>query len=264
MKSLSKCFVRACTQRYQPLGFYRDKTTFTRMRGDVLQTFSLDRSQYVPTCTMYFGIIPLCKSEPIHFGGTYTLDRFVVEQQAQYGGWPFEPGSDESIETCVGQLCEAIDLYLLPFFEKCGDCGQALAELLKLEELFECNRQKALYISGITDRAAPLQVRSLFDHYKYYMALKAHDYPYIQRFLKNQVNHYESSLRSFEQPSGRQPESVKERFRAARVEYTQLLERFEAGDYDYFDDMVKANESRTLEFLASYHPKILNSKSQKE
>ncbi len=258
MKTMARYYNHVCTQKYQSLGFSRTKSIFARTSGDVLQAFSLKRSQYAPTCSVEFGIFPLCLPQPIFLdAGGYELDKFIVELHAKSSGWTFDSSSDESMMNCIESISEAIDLYLLPFFESCSDCKSALPELVKLEELFEINRQKALHLIDEVDSAVPWQERSLFDYRKYYMALKARNLSYAQQYLNHQVNFYTTTLKSFDKPNSvRQPDVVRRRFLAKLAFYSEHLERLNSGDFSYFDDLLKSNENQMLKYLADKYPQI--------
>lgn len=258
MKPILKYFNHMCERKYKPHGFSRKKAVFARIRGDIIQAFTLKRFQDVPICTVEFGIFPLCLPQPIYLeAGGYELDAFSVEQRLSHSGWIFDRGSNQSMVACIDLISEAIDLYLLPFFDKCHDCKSAFEELIKLEEEFESVRQRVLYLAGETDHALPLQERSLFDSRKYYMALKAHNYSYAQRYLKHQVEHYESRLKKCNAPDATiRPEIVKKRFADARDRYTELLERLDSGDLTYFENLINFNENQTREFIAAQYPKI--------
>lgn len=260
MKIISGYFNRVCTQKYQPLGFSRSKSTFIRISGDVLQAFTLKCSRDVPSCSVEFGIFPLCLPQPILLdAGGYMLDEFIVEVHENNSGWTFDSCSDESMLNCIESISEAIDLHLLPFFEICSDCKSALPELVKLEELFDFNRQKKLYLSGDFDVAIPWQERSLFDSRKYYIALKAHNLSYAQRYLNHQINFFKNRLKSFDNPDfPRQPDVVKQRFGAKLALYSEHLEWLDSGNFSYFDDLLKSNENEMLKYLAKKYPKIFN------
>ncbi len=246
------------TQKYQLLGFSRTKSTFARVRGDVLHTFTFKYSCSVPICSVDFGIFPLCLPQPIFLDvGGYELDEFIIELHKRSSGWTFDACSDESMTNCVKSISQAIDLYLLPVFEECRDCKSTLPELIKLEELFDRNRQKTLHLMGESNFAAPWQERSLFDSRKYFMALKAHNLPYAYQYLNHKVAFYKNRLKSFDNPnSPRQPDVVRERFSAKLALYSKHLEWLDSGDFGYFDDLLNSNEKQMKSFLAAKYPKI--------
>lgn len=262
MKTISRYYNHVCTQKYQSLGFSRSKTTFARIRGDVLQVFSLKLSRSIPACSVEFGIFPLCLPQPIFLdAGGYTLDVFIVELHERSSGWTFDSSSEESVMNCIESITKAIDLYLLPFFETCCDCKTALPELIRLEELFDRNRQKTLHLRGDSDSAVPWQERSLFDSRKYYMALKSRNLSYAYQYLNYQINFYKTSLKAFDNPnSPRQPDIVRERFSTKLAAYLEQLERLGSGDFGYFDDLLNSNENQMQKFLANKYPKIFSKK----
>lgn len=259
MSSISKAYIRSCMPKYSPLGFTRNKLTCARIQGEVIQAFTFRQLQYPRVCTVEFGIFPLCLPVPVYLeAGGYELDRFDVERRASSSGWRCDPQSDESIADCVASISQAIDRYLLPLFEECHDCKSSLAGLIRLEELFESNRLKSLHIMGASDCAAPWQDRCWFDARKYYMALKAHDYSYAQEYLSYQVAFCKRKLDSFQKAnSPEQPERVKKRFAEKLVKLEECLERMESGDAAYFDELIRQNECKMLEYLAVKYPKIL-------
>ena len=258
MMTLTRKFNQICAQKYQPLGFIRSKSTFARIVGDVIQSFSLKFYRGAPVCTVEFQISPLCLPQPFYLeGGIYELDQFIVDQQIGGHGWMYNRHSDESINNCVELLSNAIDLYLLPFFEMCTDCETALAGCMKLEEALDCNRRKRLQLMGEADLAAPWQERSLFDYRKFYMALKSRNLSYACQYLKHQVDYCKIRLEALDKPnSPKQPDGVRERFLAKLTKDSAQLQWLESGDLGKFEDLVNSNESQMREFLASNYPKI--------
>lgn len=265
MKTIARYYNCICTPKYQALGFSRSRSTFARIIGDVLHVFSFKSSCDASTCSVEFGIFPLCLPQPIFLdAGGYALEEFIVDPPVESTGWTFDPHAEESVINCIYSISEAIDLYLLPFFEICSNCETALPELVKLEELFDQNRQIRLRQRGDFDSAVPWQERSLFDSRKYYMAIKAHNLPYAQQYLNHQINFCKTKLESFDKPDApRQPDAVRQRFSRKLSSSLEHLQRLNAEDFCYFDDLLKSNECKMLEFLAGKYPRI-SSKRQGE
>ena len=263
MKTITKFYNKFCSAKYQPINFVRYKSLFIRLNGEILQVFNLKQSRNASACNVEFGIFPLCLPQPIFLdAGRYELDAFLTELRS---GWSFDSNSEESMMDCVKSISKAIDMYLLPFFEKCYDCESALSELIKLEELFDCNRQKRLHLMGEYDSAAPWQERSLFDYRKYYMALKSRNLSYAEQYLNYQVNFHKNELKYFNNPnSPNQPETVIRRFEAKLSLVSEQLERLLSGDFGYFDDLIKSNESEMLLYLADKYPKVCPTDSFKK
>ena len=258
MTTIQKQFNQVCSKKYVPLGFLRKKGTFVRLRGDVLQSFSLKHFKDLPYCSVDFGVTPLCLPQPFFLNaGAYRLNQFNIP----ISEWPYDAKSAESIIQCVESMSEAIDLHMLPFFEMCCDCRSALPELIKLEELFDRNRIETLRLLGGYDSAAPLEERSLCDYRKYYMALKANDFSYARQYLEFQVDLHKKSLKEFDDPSyPQQPQGVIERFLHALRMHSSHLEHLNAGDLQFFSGMLAANEQETCRFLSTNYPKICTKK----
>lgn len=258
MKSVLRCYNHICNQKYRSHGFAKSKQTFARIRGDILHAFTLKASPNEPICTVDFGIFPLCMPEPLFIeAGGYVLDAFQVEQHTINSGWKYDPNSYESVVDCIDAISQALDQYLLPFFDACSDCGSALREVLKLEEEFDRNRQKVLSIRNDSDFATPWQERTLFDSRKYYMALKSHNISYAQHYLYYQIDFCEKKLDSFNSSnSPKQPEIVKKRFSSKLSLHKEHLARLETGDDVYFDELLQMNEVQTREFISTRYPQI--------
>lgn len=254
MKKLTRKFNQICAQKYLPLGFIRSKSTFARISKDVIQAFSLKYYRDAPVCTVEFGIFPLCLPQPIYLeAGGYGLSEFIVDQHIGGCGWIFDRNSDESINNCIESLSNAIDLYLLPFFETCRDCESALLGCMKLEEVLDRNRRKRLQLIGEADLAVPWQERSLFDYRKFYMALKSRNLSYACQYMNHKVNYCKATLETLDKPnSPKQPDGVRERFLAKLTMASEQLKWLETGDFGKFDDLLNTNESQMREFLASW------------
>ena len=258
MKTTTKYFNQVCKDKYVPLGFIKKKSVFARIRGDIIQSFSLKRYRNAPLCTVEFGIFPLCDSPPLYLdAGQYELDNFRIDGYGR--AWMFDPKSEESRLRCVESISDMIDRYLLPFFDACSDSRTAMQEMIRLEEVFENNRQEWLKMIGTTDESLyTWQEGSLSDEHKYYMALKNKDWSYVEQYLNLMVEDYKMAFKEFDDPDyPEQPDIVIKNYQDGLAEFSELLDRFNAGDYDYFDELVKFNEIETKKFLALHYPKLL-------
>lgn len=256
MNKISRYFSRVCTDKYRPYGFFKRKSTFVRLKGDVLHTFTLKRFQNVPLCSVDFGIFPLCLPQPIFLeAGGYDLSHLIKEQTEDFWGvtfhgWKFDNAVDDSIKNCVESISKAIDLYLLPLFEKCQDCKASLSELISLEEVLDNNRKIRLSLIGEKDLAIPWQERSLFDPRKYYMAMKTKNFSYMYQYLNFKIDFCAKRLKYFDSSnSTNQPHSVKEGFSATLALYTTQLEQLRSGKFDYFEELLKCNEQQMRNFM---------------
>lgn len=261
MHSLQRIFEKMCIDKYHLLGFHKDKHIIARVTDELVQFFTLKKRSERSIYTVEFGIIPLCMPVPVYLNaGGYELDRFVVEQCANYEGWPCNPLSGQSIQECAEAIIETVDTYLIPFFDRSLDCKSALAELCSLEEQFENNRLQVLKLLQIANLAADSwNERSLHDSRKYYMALKSRNYDYAYRFLCHQIHYHEEQLNKFEHnQSAKQPSQVKKRYSEALYRYAEDLGWLDCKQTDYFDAIVSSNESMMRSFLARQYPKIVN------
>lgn len=263
MASISREYDTISKRKYLPVGFIKEKQTFARIKGDVLQVFTLKKHGHKPTVTVEFGILPLCMplsfaSLPIHFSilsmGNYSLDQFFVGSPALHGGWVFNPLSKDSIQDCLYSVTQAIDNHLIPLFDKCTNCSTSLTELVKQEEKFDRNRREILLLRGEADCAKSWKERSLFDYKKYFMALKAGNYTYAQVFLNHQVNFYEKALH--ECIISQESKTVIEKHTMKYRSYSEQLKMLNSGDRDYFYNLIQSNEDAMWKLLKQNYPKL--------
>lgn len=269
MASILREYDTISKSKYLPKGFIKEKQTFARIKGDILQMFTLKKHGRKPTVTVEFGIIPLCMpipfvSLPIHFSiltmGNYSLDQFFAGLPALNGGWAFNPLSKDSVQDCICSVTQAIDNHLIPLFEKCTNCSTSLTELVKLEEEFDRIRQHVLLLMGESDCAKSWKERSLFDYKKYFMALKAGNYTYAQNFLNHQVNFYEKVLH--ECIISHESKAVIEKYTVNYRSYSEQLKMLNAGAKDYFYNLIRDNEDTMQKLLKQNYPKLYDQLDQ--
>lgn len=259
MKTVLQCFKKNYREKYESVGFLMSKSTFLRVRGDMVQSFSFKPSQMKePICSVEFGVFPLCLPQPVFFeAGGYMLDWFLVDQAESFRGWRYDAQSDYSIRSCIKSVSDTIDLYLLPFFDSICDCEEALRELYHLEELFDNNRKRVVYLQGGADFAKPWQERSLFDSRKYYMALKVANWDYAKTYLIQKVKYYQSESKRFDsQKSPRQPDIVIKKHSLELASCKEQLNMIQTCNYGFFTEQLSANETEMHEFLRVKYPKL--------
>lgn len=249
-------FSKQFQNKYGCLGFVKIKKTFARIVNDVLQTFTFIEKRKV--CSIEFGVFPLCMDIKRADIGLYRLDKFSPEIIASYGGWIYNKCSKQSKYDCASAMINVVDRELIPFFLKADCCTSALHELIKLDELFDANRKKALYILGWEDCAKPWQEASLSAPEKYYMALKSHNFQYALQYIEHMCAWHNSVLQTKNDPnSQKQPDIVYERFEAGLRKLNEHKRRIEIDDTAFFDSLVQENEKRSLVHLSNESTKLI-------
>lgn len=191
MKSISQFFLQRCKTELTQIGFVRDKSTYARIVGDVLQSLTFKCFRSGRECTVEFGIVPLCLKPEWPGMGTYDLSKYDVEH---YGGWKFDNKSEASIDCCVARIMTMIEKELIPLFQRTRSCEAALYELIKLDEIFEANRQEVLRRKNYSDKAEPFEQNCFVMPEKCYMALKANDFSIAEKCLTIQIRTQEEIL----------------------------------------------------------------------
>jgi len=248
MKRLSSYFNEICERKYKPLGFKKTKKEYDqrgwmRLKNDIIQVFYLDCLPGRTECRIEFGLIPLSYGRPRTNSllmGNYELSKFFIQNYRC--DWLYDNSSPENLINCAEVISNAIDKYLLPLFEVAVDCESALSELIKLEELFECNRQQHLKLMGNQDMATDSwRERMLWNSKLYYMALKSRNFTFAEEYLSYQLNYWE-----------------KKGILAEVTRYSEPLEHLRSGDFAYFDDMVSSKEAKMWELIRDEYPVLLN------
>lgn len=168
---------RALWKQFRPLGFLQFGAGFARKAGDLIQSCSLKRTQDNGDFSFEFGVCPLCMKLPVSLdGGVYETDSFSISESQQ---------EDENVtERFFSEAFQIVEKEILPFFNRCCECGLALSELWSLEKSMEKKRLERLRLKGMEDCAIPFDQRFLCDPRKYYIALKAEDFSFVRRFLE--------------------------------------------------------------------------------
>lgn len=254
MATLFQLFNRACGKKARSLGFTRWKNAYIRIGSEIIQTVSVDESAIQNISRIEFSLLPLCMPTPVFLWvGNNALENLTVNEFTEDMAVVSRMNEDELQD----KLKAYIDNALFPFFNECNTCEKALKGLLRVEENAEINRLRKLQFVKDTDCAASLQERSMFDPKKYYMALKAKDDAYVERYLRFQVAHHERNLKGFSAPGTvKQPDIVIQRTQKQLSDLSEQLKRFASGDLDYFSNMLRENECEMRNFLSANYPKI--------
>lgn len=150
IKSVKSECLKRCKELSAPYGFKKAKDVFWRIAGDMFQRFYVDTSnQYIGCrkCRVGFDIFPLCLGidaqpyiAPFPLSSSYYLKAFKISNNcASLDGWLYT-GDLESKQLCCDEVASLLITDLMPFFERTTSSETALAEILKLEKLFNDNR----------------------------------------------------------------------------------------------------------------------------
>lgn len=256
MKSVSRIFTDICNHKYAQLGFIQKRTTFIRIKGDIVQSFSLKKSCYVPSCTIEFGVCPLCHHLPIYFdGGPFDLEHFVVRAHPLETVWMYDPKDETSIYACLEDMIASFDACVIPLFEQSIDCSTTLRALALLEERRNEVRERERLIFGQDIPVGELD-RKLFDSRYYYLSLKAKDVSFAKRFLQHWISLTEQDIAMCDVPPYNKMDGRKERTIESLRHYTEQLSQLENENWSYFEKRLANNESAMLTELSKNYPKL--------
>ena len=247
MNNIRKIYIQRCVETVSAYGFLRKGATFIRAVHDVVQTFTYEKLSSGRECRVLFSVLPLClrieKGYMDGFAYSHELRKFEVQQNNEGGDrWKYDPKSEDSIDSCVEEIIRYIKKYLLPFFEKANNSHTAFRELIQVEERFDANRKRGLKLSGIMDRAKPIEERILLDTVIYYLALKNDDYAFAlqcrQALEQQNQNAFENMLAHG---------YLDEKEKCSREKSIAILQeecrRLAAGDTAYFKQILIENEA---------------------
>ena len=256
MKSASGIFNEICKKKYTHYGFVQKKATFIRVENDIIQSFSLKRSRYIPSMTIEFGVCPLCHPQPMYFDvGPFELEHYVVRKDIFNGVWMYNRYDEASIYECIEKMMGAFDIYVIPFFEQSVDCSTALRALALLEERRIEVRAQERSIFGLCKPANELN-RKLFDSRYYYLSLKAKDISFAKEFLFHNISIAKNDLKLCDFPPYDKMETRRIRVVERLQRYTEHLEQLERENWSYFEELLANNESAMLTELSKNYPKL--------
>ena len=256
MKSINKIFTEICMHKYAHLGFIQKKTTFIRINNDLVQSFSLKKSSYVSSCTIEFGLCPLCHPQPIYFDvGPLNLEEYIVRNDLFKSVWMYNRQDEDEIYKCVENMMAAFDTYAIPLFEQSVDCGTALCALALLEKKRNETRAQERSIFRLDKPANELQ-RKLYDSRYYYLSLKAKDISFAKKFLNHNLLITKDDLYQCNFPPYNKMEDRKMRIIDNLQHYTEHLEQLESKNWSYFEDLLANNEAVMLTELSKSYPKL--------
>lgn len=212
-----KQYKKICKEQFSGYVFKSYKNNHYRIINDVFQSFELHRSVYGDSCTVHFGVLPMCRTSPIDASTCPAMHLKMFEND--FSWFPYDNKSEESINDCVNELKQYMIKYLMDFFKASDNCKNAYKELCSLEQkVFKTIRYNS------------------WDNLC--LALKINDYSAaLQHLNAIRENITEDSIKK-----GRMENRL------------QLIERMEhdlkSGNTEPIDEFIHINEQRNLRLIA--------------
>ncbi len=227
MNKLTKLYKQKCINEFRKLGFKSYRNNFYRVVNDVFQSFGLHNSVSGNSCTVEFGVFPLCCGSIITKNHTGANHLKVFENN--YSWFKYDKNSIESIEQTVNSIIEYINKYLIPYFEKCNNSRNAYFEI--------CNFQKK-HQEGIL----------MFDCVLFYCALKSGMNDLAIQHLKAQKAHtikaYNRNIECFEMSV-----EYEEMIESEIHNIENRIEIIERLDFEGIEKIISENEALALKNL---------------
>ena len=180
-----------------------------------------------------------------------------------YWGWTFAERTDEDIKKCINEISHNMDLYMIPFFERCVDCRSSLEETIKLEKDKNRARVEWLILSGRCTHSDLLEEqlfekRQFYCPRRYYMALKSENWDYMRKYYNVWIDNHKKLLADQSDPNviTKQPEWVIKRVSDKLALHMEQLKHLDEGDFAYFVRMRESNEKQLREYLLEKYPEF--------
>jgi hypothetical protein len=235
MINFNKKFKEIIKMEFSQFGFKCKGNNFVRVVDDVMLNFNLHMSRSGWSCTIEFGIVPLCypieKSNVTGGLGIYNLRMFEGSME----WWNFDRKSEQSIDTCIHQLVMYMHKYLIPFFERGNNCADAYQEMCTLEKLCHNNVRMA-------------------DYWKYCLALKMGNFDIAQSHLKAVEQQWVDAYNEMNE-RGYITKEYEEDTKKGLEEYRKEIEMVTKRDEQAIKDFILNNEAYSLSNLKGVYKK---------
>ena len=232
-----------------------------RIKGDVLQGFSLIKSRGIPEYHVGFDVCPLCMPNAFFCCGNYRLESLIIENLIEGCDWRVDTSSEESMVYWAEKILYAVDKHLIPLFDKCTNSKSSLHELIKLVEMIEDIRLEFLRKKGWPNcDTMSTEEHCYWNDRLYYMAIKSGNWEFAQSSLLYRIKHYENQLSDINKEVSQQPQVVKEGFVEAISQLSGHLNRIKIRDHIFFDNLIQDNERQNFEHISALCPKLINNK----
>lgn len=235
MNLFLKKYYAMCAKAVSSYGFTRKSNAFLRICNDVFQSFyieGLGRYSYGKEYRIGFLVSPLCKPIDMEIlrvrlgASTYYLKQLDGGQE---DCWCC---TSSNTDLCIQEIETYLKNYLMPFFDACNSCKNALSALISLEQHLH-------------------RGQNLLDSTKFYLALKCQDWDLALQSRRALYQQNEESYRV-----GMEQAVFSEQGQLRREkELLQLQEeiiRLEERDTEYFQKIIDTNEKASIEVLTTY------------
>ena len=234
------------------------------IENDMLKVIQLEFIHRYREIRVTFGIMALCDEYCLVDISDKELSRINPRLYSSGYPGPFL-GNTINIGTCELIVSDIIQ-NVIPLFKKTIDAGEALSQLIRIDEVCEQNRLCYLDEIGGSDRSLmPFETKRFWNDHYFYLAMKSFDYDFMCDWLKTRLDAYNERIlelnKQINEPQKDQNDKqFLERRRGELLEliekWTDYLKHAEIHDMDYFNKVIIRNEQRTLHTMPKQLIKI--------
>jgi hypothetical protein len=187
-------------------------------------------------CQLLFGIIPLCHGIEADFVKRGTLVKFqpcFFPSYTKYQ-WRYDRTSESSVQSCIKEIIEFIQQFLIPYFECGNNCASAYEENRKIYiHLYEKQGIMGFEKHGFVG-----------DFPEYCMALKTRKYDWAKQYLEELIDERRNDL-NYEIAQKKVSQEYIERETDFIAKRSAILERIAAHDTAWINNFIETNERKS-------------------
>ena len=221
---------------------------------DMLKVIELEHLNRYREIRVTFGIMALCDEYCSVDISNKELSKLNPKYYSR--GYP-GPSFGKTIDrNSCDIIVSDIILHILPLFKQATDAGNALRQLIRIDEVSEQNRLRYLSENGMSDRRyIPFETERFLDDHYFYLAMKSQNYDFMCNSLQTRIDNYNERIQELdkqinETQGDRDDKQSLEQSREKLCErvkiWTDYLQHAEIHNADYFNKIITENERHSL------------------
>lgn len=224
--------------------FFLCEHSYIRVKGEILQVFSLEKRACGHYYEINFGLVPLCYGIDDFRLTPYSLSCFDPIRW----GMGVECGHGKAAQVnCLNEMIYLLKSNLFPIFDVCQSCHDTLLNLISIEQRIDSNRLKYLSLNGLVNKHKGEPV-NYCDNIKYILAICSHDVNFALRCADSMLNNIALARKS---NAHIMTEVMSESYEFREQQLRTDILHLQREDFGYFDAYLSSNKNESQKYLSA-------------